>query len=51
MAHQPTQQARMAVAEFLDWQGERGVRYQLFDGVRTAMRPPRSFHRTIVANA
>lgn len=47
---QPAQQPRLTVPEFLDWRGERDVRYQLLDGVPTAMNPPRAFLPTIVVN-
>jgi Uma2 family endonuclease len=42
---------RMTVEEFLDWRGDGDVRYELVRGVPVAMNPPRSFHRTIAANA
>jgi Uma2 family endonuclease len=41
-------QARMTVEEFLRWDGEPDVRYELIDGIPVAMNPPWSFHRTIV---
>lgn len=42
---------RMTVAEFLRWQGEPDVRYELVDGHPLAMSPAASFHGTIVMNA
>ena len=41
---------RMTVEEFLRWEGEPDVRYELIDGRPVAMNPPRGFHRTIAIN-
>lgn len=42
---------RMTVAEFLRWDGDPQIRYELLNGQPKAMAPARSFHRRIVVNA
>ena len=43
-------QLHMTVREFLDWEGERDVRYELWQGVPVAMAPTRAAHQILSAN-
>jgi Uma2 family endonuclease len=45
---EPVKRDRMTVEEFVAWEGEPDVRYELVDGVAVTMNPPMTFHAAIV---
>ncbi len=49
MASEAAARQRMTLGEFLRWEGDGGLRYELVDGVPVAMTPPRFDHGKLVA--